>query len=57
MSPDAKDFLEKCFTMYYFAVRSDGSEAAERPTAAMLLDHPFSAFDPTFNFSESQLGK
>lgn len=43
--------------MYLFAVHSDGSEAVERPTAAMLLDHPFSAVDPTFKFSDSQLGK
>jgi len=47
MSTDAKDFLDKCFTI----------EAADRPTAATLLTHPFCACDSSFNFSESKLGK
>lgn len=33
------------------------SEAAERPTAAMLLNHSFTKHDPDFNFSESKLGR
>ena len=60
MSPEAKDFLDKCFTMYSSNYKSSDeffSEAAERPTAAMLLNHPFSKHDPDFNFSESKLGR
>ena len=33
------------------------SEADKRPTAAMLLNHPFTKHDSEFNFSESKLGK
>lgn len=48
--------------MFYDVLSKDNasneiSEAAKRPTAAMLLNHSFSKHDPEFNFSESKLGK
>jgi len=58
MSPEAKDFLEKCFTMYAIPeTMLIDSEAADRPTAATLLTHSFCQTDPNFNFAETKLGK
>jgi hypothetical protein len=37
--------------------RLTNSEAADRPTAAVLLNHPFSEVDPNYNFAETKLGK
>ena len=33
------------------------SEAKERPTATVLLNHRFCEVDPNFNFAETKLGK
>lgn len=47
ISQEAKDFLDKCFT-----INSD-----ERPTASKLLEHEFMTSDVTFNFSNTRLNE
>lgn len=47
ISPEAKDFLDKCFT-----INSD-----ERPTASELLEHDFMNPDASFNFSQTRLNE
>ncbi|KAJ3344109.1 hypothetical protein HDU93_003272 [Gonapodya sp. JEL0774] len=46
LSPEAKDFLKKCF-----------SDPESRPTASELLDHPFCVVDENFNFREYEARK
>ncbi|ORY91228.1 hypothetical protein BCR43DRAFT_480028 [Syncephalastrum racemosum] len=42
ISPDAKDFLQRCFLI----------DPSERPTAAELLQHPFCQSDPRLQFED-----
>lgn len=44
---EAKDFLNNCFT----------PDAEKRPTAEVLLRHPFMNIDPRFQFSGTKLGQ
>lgn len=45
VSPEAKDFLNLCFTI----------DSEKRPTAEKLLQHPFMKIDSTFSFSQTRL--
>lgn len=47
ISPEAKDFLDKCFTI----------NSEERPTASKLLEHEFMTSDASFNFNKTQLNE
>lgn len=47
ISAEAKDFLDKCFTI----------NSEERPTASKLLEHEFMTSDATFNFSKTRLNE
>lgn len=47
LSSEAKDFLNRCFTI----------DSQKRPTAEELLAHLFMHIDPKYNFQETKLGQ